>query len=96
MHPLIIIGKQTFDLLRSYWVKKMKDCDVCCCIYHVKMGELRVGFNHMRHKSRLHLEVHCECEKNCGPNLNSYGSCLDSHAIYPCIIALWEVFVYPL
>ncbi len=74
----------------------MKDCDVCCCIYHVEMEELRVGFNHMKHKFGLHSEVHCECEKNCGPDLDSPNSCLDSLATYPGIITLWEAFVYPL
>ncbi len=46
------------------------DCDVSCCIYHVEMEELRVGFNHMSHKSGLHSKVHCECEKNCEPNMD--------------------------
>jgi dihydrofolate reductase len=45
MHPLIIIGKRMFDSLRPYWVKKMKDRNVCCYIYHVEMKELKVGFN---------------------------------------------------
>ncbi len=46
-HPSIIIGKQTFDSLHPYWVKKMKDCNACCCIYYVEMEGLKVGFNHM-------------------------------------------------
>jgi hypothetical protein len=45
MHPSIVIGKKMFDSLWPYWVKKMKDRNVCCHIYHVEMEELRIGFN---------------------------------------------------
>ncbi len=54
-----------------------------------------MGFNHMRQKFGLHLEIHYECEEICGPDLDSPGSCLNSHAIYPSVIALWKTFVYP-
>jgi hypothetical protein len=45
MHPSIIIGKKTFYSLQPYWVKKMKDRNLCCYIYQVEMEELKVGFN---------------------------------------------------
>jgi hypothetical protein len=57
VHPSIIIRKQSFNSIRPFWVKKMKDRNVCCYIYHVKMEELRVGFNHMKQKCELHLVV---------------------------------------
>ncbi len=67
-HPLVILGKRAFDALRPFWVKRMKEQNVCCYIYHVEMEELKVGFNHMRHKSKLHSISHCDwdCEVVCG------------------------------
>ncbi len=73
----------------------MKDYNVCCCIYHVEMAELRVGFNHMRQKSRLHLEIHCQCEAICGAINDSPINCVGSHASYLGLIALWEAIVCP-
>jgi hypothetical protein len=67
VHPSIITRKRSFDLLRPYWVKKMKDQNVCCCIYHVEMEELKMGFNHMRQKCGLHSNYHCDCESICAP-----------------------------
>jgi hypothetical protein len=59
-HPLVIVGKRAFDALRPFWVKRMKERNVCCYIYHVEMEELKVGFNHMRHKSELRSISHCD------------------------------------
>jgi len=61
-HPSIVIGKQAFDGLHPFWVKKMKECNVWCCIYHVELEELWMGFNHMCQKSRLHSNFHCDRE----------------------------------
>jgi hypothetical protein len=67
---------------------------MCVCgISHVEMGELKVGFNHMRQKPRLHSKFHCECEEICGPNDDSPNSCLGSHAIYLGITKLWPLYV---
>jgi hypothetical protein len=46
-HPMLIIGKQSFDYLHPFWVKIMKEHNVCCYIYHVEMEELKMGFNFM-------------------------------------------------
>jgi hypothetical protein len=89
-----MLGKRTFDLLRPYWVKRMKDRNVCCCIYHVEMEELRVGFNHMRQKFGLHLEIHCQCEAICGAINDSPTSCGGSHATYLGLTTLWEIVIY--
>ena len=46
-HSEVIVGKRIFDSFQPYFVKKLKDRNVCCCIYHVEMEELRVGFNYI-------------------------------------------------
>ena len=59
--PTIIIGKWTFDSNYPSWVRKMKDINVCCCIYHMAMEESRVGFNFMRKLSSIHIDGACTC-----------------------------------
>jgi hypothetical protein len=71
----------------------MKDQNVCWWICHIEMEELRVGLNHMRQKSRLHLEVHYDCEAICGATDESPSTCVGSHAIYHGITRLWETIV---
>jgi hypothetical protein len=39
----------------------MKDRNVCCYIYHVKMEELRVDFNFVRKLSSIHTNSTCNC-----------------------------------
>lgn len=93
VHPSIIIRKRSFDLLKPYWVKKMKDQNVCCCIYHVEMEELKVGFNHMRQKCGLHSNSHCDCESICAPTDGFPISCVGDHATYHGITIMWEAIV---
>jgi len=73
----------------------MKECNVCCCIYHIELKELWVGFNHMHQKIGLHSNSHCDCEVICeninGPNVN----CMGFHATFLGLIALWEAIVCP-
>jgi hypothetical protein len=49
-HPKIIIGKRAFDGMHLFFVKTMKDQNVCCCIYHVELDKLQQGLNYMRTK----------------------------------------------
>ncbi len=49
--------KWTFDALHPFWVKKMKYQNVCCCIYHVELEKLKVGFNRMW-KNQDYIQVH--------------------------------------
>jgi hypothetical protein len=60
MHPKHIVGKQTFEGLKLFFVKPMKERNTCC-IYHVEMEELRLGLNNMKAKSSLHHNDACEC-----------------------------------
>ncbi len=93
-HQSIIIGKGAYDLLCFYWVKRMKNHNVYCYIYHVEMEELKVGFNHMREKYGLHLKFHYEYEVVCGIINDSFTSCVGSHANLA-ITTFWEAIVCP-
>jgi hypothetical protein len=68
MHVEVIIGKRAFDSMRPFWIKKMKDRNVCYCIHHVEIEELRVDFNFMRKLSSIHASdtCNCDCEEVCG------------------------------
>ena len=46
--PAVIVGKRSCDLLQPFWVKRMKERNVCCCIYHVEFQELLQGLNYLR------------------------------------------------
>jgi hypothetical protein len=55
-HPLVIVEKPMFDFLQPLWIKRLKERNICCCIYHVEMQELLVEFNYMRAKSGLYFQ----------------------------------------
>jgi hypothetical protein len=48
MHPAITIGQRMFERLKPFFVRRMKDWNTCCYIYHVKIDELWTTFNNMR------------------------------------------------
>jgi hypothetical protein len=42
------IRQQSFELLKPFFVKPMWDRNTCCCIYQVKLDELRVELNNLQ------------------------------------------------
>ena len=60
-HPDEVVGKRVFDSMQPYWVKKLEEINVCCCIYHVEMEELISAFNQLRTKSGIHNKGECSC-----------------------------------
>ena len=83
VNPKVIIGKRMFDSFQPWFVKKLKERNVCCCIYDVEMEELRVEFNYMRSKAGLHFEGACSCDceevcegisgQHCSAELNTFS-----------------------
>jgi hypothetical protein len=71
----------------------MKECNVCCCIYHVELEELKVGCNYMHQKFELHTDS--QCEVICASIEDSGISCMGSHGIYPGLITLWKTIICP-
>jgi hypothetical protein len=41
------VGLRTFEKLKPYYVRRLKECNTCTCKYYIKMLELRHGFNNM-------------------------------------------------
>lgn len=78
-NPTVIIGKRMFDSLRPWYVKSLKERNVCCCIYHVEMDELRQGFNNMRQRSGMHNSrlCSCTCEEVCRPEGQDECACIE-------------------
>lgn len=83
-HIDMVIGKRLFDTLRTFQVKRMEKTQhmiyVCCCIYHVEMEILCVGFHNMCYNEDIHSETQCECACNelCCPNDIDSPFCVDT------------------
>ena len=95
--PHVIIGKRFFDLLRPFWVKHMREQNVCCCLYHVKFQELLQGLNYMRLRSGIHFACTCtcDCDEVCtAPTADGIG-CHGKTMMYSGTTALWEFVVCP-
>jgi hypothetical protein len=46
------IGQQSFELLKPFFVKPMRDRNTCC-IYQVELDESKVGLNNLQGKTNL-------------------------------------------
>jgi hypothetical protein len=90
-HLEIIIRKRSFDDLCLFFVKGMKEWNLCCCIYHVEIDELLGALNNMRTKSRIHFSS-CDyfCEEICQSTYEKSSKCVGSLTTYPTLTSLWE------
>ena len=88
--PAVIVGKRSFDLLRPFWVKRMKERNVCCCIYHVEFQELLQGLNYLRLRSGIHSNgsCTCDCDEVCAPPTATGADCHGKLLTYPGTTAL--------
>lgn len=50
-HTGVEIGVRSFESLKPWFVKRMKEFNSCCCRYPVQMGELKDALNFMRRGS---------------------------------------------
>ena len=95
--PAVIVGKRSFDLLQPFWIKRMKERNVCCCIYHVEFQELLQGLNYLRLRSGIHSNgsCTCDCDEVCVPPTATGAGCHGKLLTYPGTTALWESIVCP-
>ena len=94
-YPQVIIGKRMFDSFQPYFVKKLKDRNVCCFIYHVEMEELRVGFNYMRARSVIHSETAIECQFEVCESLTGESHCSAKSSTFADVTAMAESILCP-
>ncbi|GAQ89961.1 hypothetical protein KFL_005820050 [Klebsormidium nitens] len=60
-HPEVKIGERSFEVLKPWFVRKLKDRNVCCCKYDVEMRYLLDALR------RVRMTRHEQCK--CGCNL---------------------------
>lgn len=60
-HPSVILGLRSFEALKPWYVKRLKEFNSCCCRYHVQMAELKDALNSMR-RGALHRCCSCSCD----------------------------------
>jgi len=59
-HLESVISQRVFGYLKPFFVKPLKDKNTCCCIYHVKLNELRLALNLLRTNSLVHDVQLCD------------------------------------
>ncbi len=66
-HPIVSIELTSFTHLKPWFVKCMK-WNTCCCHYHTKLVELKIGLNNMLSKiGIIHANCACRCVDVCCP-----------------------------
>ncbi len=51
--------------VKSYYIKPLKDKNICCCKYHVELDMLKVSLNFLRDpKKGMHEKLRCHCHCN--------------------------------
>ena len=94
-HLDVFVGKRIFDSLQPYWVKKLDERNVCCCIYHVEMEELLSAFNQLRTKSGIHSKAECTCQCEVCLNKTNVDHCVARVFVYPRLTAISEAVLCP-
>jgi hypothetical protein len=95
-HLELIVGKRTFNLLRPFWIKSMRVHNVCCCIYHVEMEELRLDFNYMQKNLGLHFLNKFDCSCEVYETIDGFRQgCVAEHGTFLGLIMMWEAILCP-
>ena len=56
------VGLRAFELLKPFFVRRLKERNTCACRYHCELAELRLGWNNMRSASKGIHGRHCGCD----------------------------------
>ncbi len=68
VHHDVSIELTTFSCLKPWFVKCIKEWSTCCYRYHIKLMELKIGFNNMCSKTKgIHANCACNCVDVCCP-----------------------------
>jgi hypothetical protein len=61
-HPDVNCCLWSFDMLKPWWVRQLKNWNTCCCRYYQELVELRHSLNVMKTiKQGIHSHCDCEC-----------------------------------
>ena len=86
------IGVRSFEALKPWFVRRMKEFNSCCCRAHVQMMELKEGLNSMR-RGTVHKNCECQCEV-CRPVPGGL-LCMAAHSTFPGVTALCTSVLCP-
>lgn len=77
-----------FQVLKPWWVRRLKNWNTCCCKYHQELSLLLVGFNDMR--IELHgIDCLCGCALVCCTSLGD-STCNGTSNVYGRMTQLWS------
>jgi hypothetical protein len=91
-HSGVEIGVRSFEALKPWFVKRMKEFNSCCCRYHVQMVELKDALNFMR-RGTVHKNCSCHCDV-CQPDSGT-GACKASELTFHSVTKLCELVLCP-
>lgn len=98
-HPRLRISLRSFEGLKPFFVRKLKDRYTCCCIAHVQMMFLRDAFNHMRQQSFGLHGPSCKCRcVVCSTNATqeaAHSQCTAAKQTRHSITDIWEGILCP-
>ncbi len=71
MNPNVHMMLINFVLHKPWWLRWLKNWNMCCCWYHQELKELLQGCNDMRVDGRgIHNDHTCSCTNICVMNAN--------------------------
>jgi hypothetical protein len=57
----LAVGMRSFLYMKPYYIRKMKDRNVCCCKAHVEMDLLKEAMNRFRQHQHDCKDCTCDC-----------------------------------
>ncbi|MCO5606921.1 hypothetical protein L7F22_061112 [Adiantum nelumboides] len=93
-HPSIDIGFRAFQSLKPFFVRKLKERNTCCCVYHTRIDLVRLAINSLRIDTKsIHGDA-CDCLcMICRPNEEE--KCSAYAATFSSMSKLWRSTVCP-
>ena len=93
-HPQLQVGQRSFEKLKPWFVRKLKDRNTCC-VYHIQLMYFLNAFNIMCSKAFVFHGNSCTCECNVCNSSMVLGKCTTSEHTFKGITKLWESCVCP-
>jgi hypothetical protein len=89
------VQQRAFLKLQHFFIKSMKDRNVCCCVYHVEVQLLKDAMNRMRDRRLGIHRTHecgsfCFCDVCCPPGTRGVDGCQAHSANFARTTKLWQ------